>query len=39
VAPGQDVGFDIKAEYEEALKLFDQKSWGGRYQSIFDFND
>ena len=22
VAPGQDVGFDIKAEYEEALRLF-----------------
>jgi tetratricopeptide (TPR) repeat protein len=25
VVPGQDVGFDIKAEYEEALKLFNQK--------------
>jgi tetratricopeptide (TPR) repeat protein len=25
VAPGQDVGFDIKAEYEEALKVFNQK--------------
>jgi len=26
VAPGQDVGFDIKAEYEAALALFNQKS-------------
>jgi Flp pilus assembly protein TadD len=26
VAAGQDVGFDIKAEYEAALKLLDQKS-------------
>jgi tetratricopeptide (TPR) repeat protein len=25
VAPGQDVGFDIQAEYEEALILFNQK--------------
>lgn len=25
VAPGQDAGFDIKAEYEEALKIFNQK--------------
>ena len=22
VAPGQDVGFDIKSEYEEALRIF-----------------
>lgn len=26
MVPGQDVGFDIKVEYEEALKLFNQKS-------------
>ncbi|WP_431065688.1 tetratricopeptide repeat protein [Methylotuvimicrobium sp.] len=26
IAPGQDVGFDIKAEYEEALKAFNKKS-------------
>lgn len=25
VAPGQDVGFDIKAEYEEALRIFKAK--------------
>lgn len=22
VAPGQDIGFDLKAEYQEALSLF-----------------
>jgi len=22
VAPGQDIGFDLKAEYEEALRMF-----------------
>jgi tetratricopeptide (TPR) repeat protein len=26
VAPGQDSGFDIKAEYEEALKAFNEKN-------------